>query len=123
MIHNNSYFSRLYLSMEKNKFKINELLSLELWGGKTFIYVNGKKFRQCKYVLLSILVDDIDQYSSIKSIDEVIDNLDHSLEEYSEIVTPEVEFWAHCSNLHAWAENSPGVSIIILKSFLYSAYF
>ena len=90
--------------MKGKEFKINEFLSLELWRGKTYIYVNGNKFTHCKYVLLNILVDDIDQYSSITSIDEVMDNLDRSLEEYPEILSPEVEFWAHCSNLQAWAE-------------------
>ncbi|MBA7638429.1 hypothetical protein ES703_46085 [subsurface metagenome] len=98
--------------MESTEFKINDYLSLELWGGKTFIYVNGKKFKQCKYVLLNIPIDDIDQYSSIKSIDEVIDNLDHSLEDDEEILTPEVEFWAHCSNLQAWAETSYNTDLL-----------
>jgi len=90
--------------MESTEFKINDYLSLELWGGKTFIYVNGKKFTHCKYVLLNIPVGDFDHYSSIKSIDEIMDNLDHSLEDYPRTIPPEVEFWAHCSNLQAWEE-------------------
>jgi len=102
--------------MESTEFKINDYLSLELWGGKTFIYVNGKKFKQCKYVLLNIPIEDIQKYSSIESIDEIIYNLDHSLEEYPEILTPEVEFWSHCSNLQAWAENNYNTDI--LDSFL-----
>ncbi|MFX1571363.1 MAG: hypothetical protein ACFFB0_01330 [Promethearchaeota archaeon] len=90
--------------MEGKEFKVNEFLSLELRGGKTFIYVNGKRFRQCKYVLLHIPIDDIEKYSKIKSIDEIINKLDHSLEELPETIPPETEFWAHCSNLQAWAE-------------------
>ena len=90
--------------MEWKEFKINEFLSLELWGGKTIIYVNGRKFMRCKYVLFNIPVDNIDQYTSLNSIDEIMDNLDHSLEEYSEMIPPEVEFWgvALCDmKLHA----------------------
>lgn len=100
--------------MENKKFIINKFLSLGLFWDKTFIFVNGKKFRQCKYVLLNIPVDDIDQYSSINSIDEVIDNLDHSLEEYPEMIPPETEFWAHCSNLQAWAENDYNTDLLVL---------
>ncbi|MEE9379602.1 MAG: hypothetical protein V3V33_16375 [Candidatus Lokiarchaeia archaeon] len=90
--------------MVKKEFKVNEFLSLKLERGKTFIYVNRKQFKHCKYVLLNISVDDIEKYSSMNSINEVINKLDHSLEEDIEIISPEVEFWAHCSNLQAWAE-------------------
>ena len=102
--------------MENLKFKINEFLELELWGGKTFIIVNGRRFTHCKYVLLNIPIDDIDHYTSIDSINEIINNSDHLLEVYPEIITPEVEFWAHCSNLHAWAEN--GYNTDLLDSVL-----
>lgn len=98
--------------MKRTEFKINEYLSLELVGSKTFIYVNGKKFRQCKYVLLNIPVDEIDKFSSINSIDEVINNLDSSLEQNPEIISSETEFWAHCSNLQAWAENSYNTDLL-----------
>ncbi len=42
------------------------------------------------------------------SVDEEIEKLDRSLEqeETYEIIPPETEFWAHCSNLQVWAENS-----------------
>ncbi|HDZ19181.1 MAG TPA: hypothetical protein ENH75_12850 [archaeon] len=100
--------------MRNKEFKINEFLSLVLKWDKTLIYVNGNKFRQCKYVLLNIPVNDIDQYAFINSIDEVIDNLDHSLEEYTELIPPETKFWAHCSNLQAWAENDYNTDLLVL---------
>lgn len=98
--------------MRHAEFKINEYLSLKLVGSKTVIYVNSKKFRQCKYVLLDIPVEDIGHYSSFNSIDEVIDNLDRSLEQNPEIISPEVEFWAHCSNLQAWEENNYNTDLL-----------
>ena len=40
------------------EFRINEYLTLKLEeDGKTFIYVAGKLFRQCKYLLINIPVD------------------------------------------------------------------
>nr|NGX50083.1 hypothetical protein [Candidatus Anoxychlamydiales bacterium] len=101
--------------MFKKEFKINKFLSLELRGSKTFIYVNGKEFTQCRYVLLNIPIDDIEQYNAINSIDEVLDNLDHSLEENSEALPPGTEFWAHCSNLQAWAEREYNVDLLDSK--------
>ena len=85
-------------------FKVNEYLSLKLEGRKTFIYVNKKQFTHCKYVLLNIPVDSLNEYYEINSIDEILDKQDQSLEEYSIMITPEAEFWAHCSNLQLWAE-------------------
>jgi hypothetical protein len=98
--------------MDCKEFKINEFLSLELWAGKTFIYVSGKKFRQCKYVLLNMSADDINQHISIDSIDDILYDMDHSLEENPKIIPPKVEFWAHCSNLQAWAENDYNTDLL-----------
>lgn len=99
------------MSIEK-EFKINEFLSLTLKDEKTYIIVAGKEFKQCKYVLINIPVDNINQYSSINSIDEVLGVLDHSLETTPRIIPPDVEFWAHCSNLQAWAENDYNTDVL-----------
>jgi len=40
-----------------SKFVVNDYLSLRLENGKTNIYVNNKKFIQCKYILLDIPID------------------------------------------------------------------
>ncbi len=97
--------------MEK-EFRINDYLSVKLEGLKTFIYIKGIRFRQCKYVLLNIPVDNIDQHFEINSIDEVINNLDNTLEQHLELISPEVEFWSHCSNLQAWAENNYNTDLL-----------
>lgn len=75
---------------------------------QTFIYVNGKKFRQCRFLLLDIPIDKMEVQDNIDSIDEASETLDHSLEfldGYILNITPDTEFWAHCSNLQAWVEN------------------
>ena len=92
-------------------FKINQYITLKLIKGKTTIFVNEEEFKQCKYLLLNILVDEIQSLSEIESIDEAAEKLDSSQESQSfsdkpSAILPEVEFWAHCSNLQVWAENN-----------------
>jgi Leucine-rich repeat (LRR) protein len=93
------------------KFIVNKYLSLKLEKGKTVIYVENIPFKQCKYLLLNIPVDEITHIDNLKSIDEVSEKLDHDLEptnvasNYNKI-PPKVEFWGHCSNLQVWYENN-----------------
>ncbi|MBD3215388.1 MAG: hypothetical protein GF311_22455 [Candidatus Lokiarchaeota archaeon] len=90
-------------------YKINELLTLRLEDENTNIYVNGKLFSQCKYLLLTFASDEAQKYDEIGSIDELSDYLDNSLEgtesgKYE--ISPSTEFWGHCSNLQAWVEHN-----------------
>jgi hypothetical protein len=82
------------------EFVINEFVALKLEDGKTNIYVNGEEFIQCKYLLMNILVREIEQYDEIDSIDEAAEKLDR----FRKDIPPEMEFWGHCSNLQVWAE-------------------
>ena len=99
-----------YLDAEEKKilikeFVINEYITLRLEYGNSNIYINEKLFTQCKYLLLSIPVEEIHTYNSIESIDDAAEILDRSLEGVNEnIILPEVEYWGHCSNLQVWAE-------------------
>ncbi len=89
------------------EFKVNEHITLKLENGKTIIYVAGKLFRQCKYLLLEIPVDEVGSFDEIQSIDEAAEMLDHTMENELTpelLIPPEVEFWGHCSNLQAWYE-------------------
>lgn len=95
------------------EFKVNEYISLRLKGKETFIYIQGEKFIQCKYLLLNIPVEEVSSFDEIRSIDEAAEILDNSLEPVlnprqglwrSDKVPPETEFWGHCSNLQVWAE-------------------
>ncbi len=89
------------------EFKVNEFISLKLQNDKTVIFVNDKKFTQCKYLLIDIPVGEIDEFKDIRSIDEASEKLDRSLEKdlTGRKIPPDVEFWGHCSNLQAWSEN------------------
>jgi glycine cleavage system H protein len=87
------------------KFKINDYITLKLENDKTNIYVAGKKFIQCKSLIINIPFDEVESYSEIGSIDEISERLkrQHVLV-YK--ISPEVEFWGHCSNLQAWVEHN-----------------
>ncbi len=91
-----------------DEFIVNDFLSLRLEGGKTNIYINGKRFNQCKFLMLDIPIEETARFDEIDSIDEVADILgwkDRGQEGVKYEIDPETEFWGHCSNLQAWYEN------------------
>ena len=97
------------------EFKVNDLITLKLEDNKTIIYVDGMQFRQCKYLLLDIPVEQISSFDEIDSVDEASEKLDHSEEPHKNTISripPEVEFWGHCSNLQAWMENDYDTRIL-----------
>lgn len=98
-----------YPSSTKTEFTINNYLKLRLEYRNTNIYVGGRLFRQCKYLLLDLPLTNIEDYDEIESIDEAAEKLDSSMErgrltEYH--LSPDIEFWGHCSNLQVWYENN-----------------
>jgi small GTP-binding protein len=89
------------------EFKINEYLELRLENGKSNIYVGGRLFNNCKYLLLNLTNADPNNLINIDSVDQATENLDRSMErEHKHHISPETEFWGHCSNLQAWYENN-----------------
>jgi hypothetical protein len=96
----------------KNEFKINTYLSLRLENRRTIIYLNNRPFRQCMYLLLNIPIDKIKEYDEIRSIDEAASKLDRKMERNHNLIPPETEFWGHCSNLQAWADNNYDTRIL-----------
>ncbi|TFG16826.1 MAG: hypothetical protein EU530_11435 [Promethearchaeota archaeon] len=88
------------------EFEVNKFLKLRLEEGKTVIYINDKRFNQCRYLLLNFEVNQIEMLENIESIDEAAEKLDNTAESYSikNLISPEEEFWGHCSNLHGWSE-------------------
>ncbi|TKJ20464.1 MAG: hypothetical protein CEE43_12360 [Promethearchaeota archaeon Loki_b32] len=91
------------------EFKVNEFITLKLVDNKTEIFVKNQMFRQCKFLLITIPIEQIDAYKELESIDEAAEKLDKSLERDNSShfqIPPEVEFWAHCSNIQVWAENN-----------------
>jgi len=90
------------------EFYINKFLKLRLENDKTNIYVKDQLFRQCKFLMINIEPNNASNFDEVTSIDEAEKILDKSLEE-KELeefdIRPEEEFWAHCSNLDAWAKH------------------
>jgi len=99
-------------SNENKDFKINDYITLKLEGRSTNIYVNGKRFNQCKFLLLSIPKRRISDYDEIGSIDEASERLSRRMEYNRDGIPPETEFWGHCSNIQAWAENNYDTRIL-----------
>ena len=90
------------------EFKVSTYLSLKLQDYRVNIYVKDKLFSQCKYLLLNIPKQEIENYDEIGSIDEAAEKLDRSREGngvYNTDISIETEFWGHCSNIQAWYEN------------------
>lgn len=91
------------------EFKINDYISLKLEHNETIIYVGGQRFRQCKYLLLNIKVDEIQSLEEIESIDELVEKYGEDSEETFQDMkyklTPEEEFVGHCSNMQMFAES------------------
>lgn len=94
------------------EFRINNCITLRLIQErsdstpKTVIFFNNSEFRHCKRLLLNIPEDEISNYGNIDSIDDIL--LDQYLKKKSSPkveISPEEEFWAHCSNLQAWVEH------------------
>ncbi|MFX0102536.1 MAG: hypothetical protein ACFFCS_23415 [Candidatus Hodarchaeota archaeon] len=98
--------------MGEKEFKVNDLITLKLEGEDTVIYVNGKKFNQCKRLIIEIYLEEVEEYDDIDSIDEA-SKLHASIHKRKGMeteakhveISPETEFWGHCSNLQAWVEN------------------
>ncbi|MFX1450277.1 MAG: HAD family hydrolase, partial [Promethearchaeota archaeon] len=107
--------------------EINQYITLKLEYGRTFIYVNGKKFIQCIRLVLNIPKNDVPQYDEIESIDEAAEVYDNHLFHNRIIgarlpiplpnqgytITPEQEFWGHCSNIQAWVEHDYDTRILM----------
>ena len=107
--------------------EINQYITLKLVGGRTYIYVNGKRFIQCIRLILNIPKHDVHLYDEVDSIDEAaklysnqvfqnrivrgpmaapIPNQNHD-------ITSEQEFWGHCSNIQAWVEHDYDTRILM----------
>lgn len=106
-------------SVLMKEFKINDYITLRLEKDKINVYINDVKIIQCKYLLLQDPNDNSVVYDEdLLSIDRLAERLDKSLELNDSIevldyqLDPEVEFWAHCSNIQTWAENNYDTQIL-----------
>lgn len=96
-------------------FRVNEHITLQLEDETTVIYVDGERFFQCKYLLLTFDKEKMKEYSQIDSIDKAAEALDATLERKTpgvQLISSEAEFWGHCSNLQAWVESGYDTRIL-----------
>jgi hypothetical protein len=107
--------------------EINQYITLRLVSGRTYIYVNGKRFIQCIRLILNIPKSDVHLYDEVDSIDEaaklygkhVFQNrivrgpMAVPLPNQMHNITPEQEFWGHCSNIQAWVEHDYDTRILM----------
>ncbi|MFX1569084.1 MAG: DNRLRE domain-containing protein [Promethearchaeota archaeon] len=107
--------------------EINQYITLKLINGRTHIYVNGKRFIQCIRLILNIPRDDISLYDEVDSIDEAAKVYNKHVFQnrivrgpmarpdlnQSHDITPEQEFWGHCSNIQAWVEHDYDTRILM----------
>ena len=83
------------------EFRINDWITLKLEDDYTFIYVGDQKFEQCKHLLFTIQKKKVKFFNEINSIDE-LEGVTRSWSKSD--ISPNDEFWGHCSNLQAWSE-------------------
>lgn len=97
------------------EFTINEFLSLKLEEDKTNLYINNRLFKQCRYLMIHIPIERIEDYQEIKSIDQAADMLgwkEEGQEGVESFIDLETEFWGHCSNLQTWYENNYDIRLL-----------
>jgi len=103
--------------MVPKEFVVNENLTLKFENNESIIYIKGKPFKQCKYLLLNLPLEEATSINEIESIDEASERLNHVLEPSGESsgvkwIPPETEFWGHCSNLQVWYENNYNTKLL-----------
>ncbi len=91
--------------MAEKTFIINDYITVKYEDGLSKIYIAGEYFRICKKLALQIPIGDEKRFKNISSVDEIDENKEIK-------ITPEVQFWAHCSNLQAWADNDYNTRIL-----------
>ncbi|KKK60370.1 hypothetical protein LCGC14_3025040, partial [marine sediment metagenome] len=93
-------------------FQVNEFISLKLIFSKTLIYVCGDLFLTCQKVALNLAPNEFEKYDNFDDIDGAVDFYESKASKEEVIITPEEEFWVHCSNLQTWVENKYNTNIL-----------
>ena len=113
--------SNIYQRSRTLEKKINQYITLNLENGRTYIYVNGQRFIQCIRLILNIPKPDVHLYDEIESIDEAAKLYSTHIHQgilirgsrFTHDITPEQEFWGHCSNIQAWVEHDYDTRILM----------
>ncbi len=104
-LRNSEEFKDLYTPSKV--FVVNEYISLKLILLKTIIFIQDSLFLTCQKLALNIVPSEFEKYDDFNNIDDILDFQKKNKFPKKEIsITPEEEFWAHCSNMQAWAQNN-----------------
>jgi len=77
------------------------------------IYICGDLFLTCQKVALNIRPSETIKYENFDNIDDIINFYKFNAPYKGRIsISPEEEFWAHCSNIQAWVESDYNTSIL-----------
>jgi len=101
----------IYPNFKTNLAQLNKFISLRFEKDKTNIYINNKLFMICKALIFHIPVTELNKYDDITSIDD-LEQESISPEYKRVILSPQDEFWGHCSNIQAWIENDYDTRIL-----------
>lgn len=100
------------------EFVVNKYLTLRLEGEKTVIYINGERFQQCKFLYLNNIIEVMSTFDDIDSVDESFEKSKPLLKNKNishKPISPEIEFWGHCSNLQIWTEHKYNTRLLHSK--------
>jgi len=90
-------------------YKVNNFIELKLKEDKTVIYIAGKEFRLCKSLVIQIPRGLLSEDLEFQSIDDFINSIDndktyYNIDDHKIYISPEEEFWVHCSSFEAWVK-------------------
>ncbi|TXT56376.1 MAG: hypothetical protein BAJALOKI2v1_570024, partial [Promethearchaeota archaeon] len=85
--------------MEGNEMEqeMNQYLSVRLVKGLTEVFVGEKRINQCKLVLMNFPRETAEELGRFETIDELAEFAEKNELDFTPEITPEEEFWAHCS--------------------------
>lgn len=92
--------------------KIPPHIELKLENNQTNVFVEGEYVETCMKLKVIIPKENIRDYDHISSIDELSDYVSDSDLHDAYSISPEEEFWGHCSNIQAWVENDYDTRIL-----------
>ena len=56
---------------ETKELKINKYIKIRLEKNKTLIYINNRKFIQCRFLLTDLPINELGRISETNSVDEI----------------------------------------------------
>ena len=99
--------------IKKNEIKIDDFITLKLEEDKIWIYVGGKPYRPCSYILAKKSIDAImDDALGSRNIEFLTEKMDHSLEGQNDLIKLDTQLWAYASSLKTWVENGLNTDLL-----------